>query len=185
MVRVLLASQNSIKLEEVRAIFPDTEVLDIDLHEVQATDVSVVVRHKLEQVAALGLPHPVVVEDTGLALEAWDGLPGALIKWFVGHLGAQRLKEVALGAGGPARATAVSAVGVVHGGECRVWEGRLDGRIVDARGELGGWTPVFEVADTGQTLAEMSFEDRLRYTMRREPLEHAREWLTRRQAAVA
>ncbi|AEW98789.1 non-canonical purine NTP pyrophosphatase [Streptantibioticus cattleyicolor] len=175
--RILLASENPIKLEEVAAVFPGVEPAAVELTEIQSTDVQVVVEHKLDQVAQLDLPAPVLVEDTGLFVESWNGLPGALVKWFVEGMGAQRLKEAALPPGAPAGATAVSAVGIAWRGERQVWTGRTEGRLIDARGGLGGWTPVFEVADTGRTLGEMSFADRMRWTMRRAPLEHARAWL--------
>ncbi|WP_329251643.1 non-canonical purine NTP pyrophosphatase [Streptomyces sp. NBC_01478] len=184
MNKVLLASQNSIKLEEVRSVFPEVDVVRVDLLEVQSVDVRRVVEHKLEQVAALRLPVPVLVEDTGLAVEAWNGLPGALVKWFVDGLGAQGLKD-AFPADGPATAIATSAVGVVFDGERAVWEGHTEGRLVDSRGGLGGWTPVFEVKDTGLTLGEMTFADRMRWTMRREPLLAARDWISKRTATAS
>ncbi|RLU81630.1 non-canonical purine NTP pyrophosphatase [Streptomyces griseocarneus] len=184
MSKVLLASQNAIKLEEVRSVFPEIDVLRTDLLEVQEVDVRRVVEHKLEQVAALCLPVPVIVEDTGLAVEAWNGLPGALVKWFVEGVGAQRLKELFHGPE-PVTAVATSAVGVVFDGEREIWEGHAEGRLVDGRGLLGGWTPVFEVRGTGRTLGEMGFEERMRWTMRREPLLAAREWIAGRQPAAA
>lgn len=156
-------------------------MLDVELPEVQSVDPRAVVLDKVEQVAAMGLPDPVIVEDTGLAIEAWNGLPGALVKWFLGRLGPQGLKDAATAGGGSARATATSAVGVAYEGAWQVWEGRLDGRLVDARGPLGGWTPVFEVGETGLTLGEMDFADRMRHTMRREPLEAALAWLEERR----
>ncbi|AUG78795.1 hypothetical protein CFP65_4028 [Kitasatospora sp. MMS16-BH015] len=180
MSRILLASQNSIKIEETRLVFPEVGTLDLELLEVQHTDPAEVVRHKLAQVRALDLEVPVLVEDTGLAVDAWDGLPGALVKWFVGGLGPARLKELMATPGAPLGATATSAVGLVHRGDCEVWVGHLAGRLVDARGGLGGWTPIFEVGATGQTLGEMSLADRMHHTMRRAPLERARGWLTAR-----
>ncbi|TQF06667.1 non-canonical purine NTP pyrophosphatase [Kitasatospora acidiphila] len=179
MRRVLLASQNSIKFEEVAHIIPGVERLAVELTEVQATDVRVVVEDKLDQVARLGFEEPVIVEDTGLHLEAWNGLPGALVKWFVTDLGVPRFQEI-VAASGNARARATSAVGVIWGRERCSWTGDLDGRIVEGRGDLGGWTPMFEVADTGRTLAELPLADRLLWTMRREPLQHALKWLAER-----
>ncbi|MEU0739297.1 non-canonical purine NTP pyrophosphatase [Streptomyces sp. NPDC006134] len=179
---ILLASGNPIKIEEVGDVFPEVEVLRTDLLEVQSVDVRCVVEHKLAQVAALGLPVPVLVEDTGLAVDGWNGLPGALVRWFVDGLGAQGLKD-AVRCGEPVTATATSAVGVVLDGECAIWEGRTEGRLVDGRGSLGGWTSVFEVRGTGRTLAEMTFEERMRWTMRREPLLAARDWIARRTPA--
>lgn len=184
MNKVLLASRNSIKIEEVRTVFPDIGVLQHELLEIQAVDVRSVVEHKLDQVAALRLPVPVMVEDTGLAVAAWNGLPGALVKWFVDGMGAQRLREAFPGPE-PVTAVATSAVGVVFDGERAIWEGHTEGRLVDSRGQLGGWTPIFEVAGTGRTLGEMDFDTRMRWTMRREPLREARDWISKRMATAS
>ncbi|WP_107069033.1 non-canonical purine NTP pyrophosphatase [Streptomyces sp. 150FB] len=176
MVKVYVASRNPIKLEECLQVFPDAVPFDIELTEIQSPDPEVVVRHKLDQVVGAGLDAPVLVEDTGLAVLHWERLPGALIKWFVEEFSLDRLSEV-LRAEGPDSAVATSAVGVAFRGETRVWCGRTEGRIVPARGDLGGWTPIFEVAGTGRTLGEMSFEERMRHTMRAEPLRLAQAWL--------
>lgn len=175
-MRVLVATRNPIKLEEIRHFLPAVDVVDVDLVEAQALSPAEVVRHKLDQVARLGLSDPVVVEDTGLGLAAWHGLPGALVKWFVDELGAAGI-VASLRDDASRDAVATSAVGVAYAGACRVWEASVAGRIVSPRGALGGWTPVFEVAGTGRTLAEMSLPERLRHTMRREPLLSAAGWL--------
>ena len=59
----------------------------------------------------------------------------------------------------------------------RIWSGQTKGRIVAPRGDLGGWTPIFEVHGSGKTLAEMDLDERMHYTMRAEPLRYAREWI--------
>jgi XTP/dITP diphosphohydrolase len=35
------------------------------------------------------LRRPVLVDDTGLVLNAWNGLPGALIAWFLRSVGVE------------------------------------------------------------------------------------------------
>lgn len=185
MSKVLVASRNAIKLEEIRDVISQAEPVDVELSEVQSTDPRIVVEHKLDQVARMGFTDPVLVEDTGLSVDAWDALPGALVKWFVERLGAQGLKDAAVRGDAPTAATASCAVGIYHAGEREVWEGQVSGHLVDARGPLGGWTPVFEVADTGRTLGEMTFSDRMRWTMRSEPLRSAREWLEKREIHVS
>ncbi len=94
MRRIRFASTNPIKLAEAGEIILGLEALTLDLPEIQSTDPAVVVRHKLASVAALGLEDPVIVEDTGLAIDSWDGLPGALVKWFVERWGAAQLAHI-------------------------------------------------------------------------------------------
>src|SRR5262249_46992839 len=120
-----------------------------------------------------------------------------LIKWFVEELGPARLAGVLSAGAAPAgaagagcagagctgegvAATATSAVGVAFRGRSVVWAGSTRGRIVAARGSLGGWTRVFEVDGTGKPLAEMTLDERMTHTMRAEPFRLARSWLEER-----
>jgi non-canonical purine NTP pyrophosphatase (RdgB/HAM1 family) len=177
MREVRFASANPIKLEEAAAIIPAIAPIELDVPEIQSPDPVVVVRDKLASAAGLATDGPVIVEDTGLAFDAWQGLPGALVKWFVERLGPERLARMCLAEDRAGGAEAVSAIGVVDDGEVRVWTGRVRGRIVPPRGDLGGWTPIFEPDGYGKTLAEMTFAERMAATMRRQPLEQARDWL--------
>ena len=40
---------------------------------------------------------PVLVDDTGLAVHAWNGLPGALVAWFIDTVGPQGILDMATG----------------------------------------------------------------------------------------
>ncbi|WP_097922394.1 non-canonical purine NTP pyrophosphatase [Streptomyces sp. wa1063] len=180
---VRLASRNAIKFDETQGVFPDVSRLSLDLTEIQDTDPRVVVQHKLDQVAALNLDHPVIVEDTALGFHSWNGLPGALIAWFVEKLGPEGIWDL-VAAAEDRRAIAVSAVGIVHHGQQATWHDSTEGLLVAPRGPAAGWTSIFEVARTGQTLAEMSRATRHQVTMRRAPLVKAREWLDQVSATV-
>ena len=57
------------------------ERLDIDLPEPQALDPSAIVEAKAQAAYAM-LARPVLVEDSGLSIDAWGGFPGALVKWL-------------------------------------------------------------------------------------------------------
>nr|WP_245883610.1 non-canonical purine NTP pyrophosphatase [Streptomyces hyaluromycini] len=124
-----------------------------------------------------------LVEDTGLEIDSWSSLPGALVKWFVDGMGAREIARLTDLQGGGSGAAAVSSVGIAYKGEVQVWTDRIKGKIVPPRGELGGWTPIFEVEGSGKTLAEMTFQERMSVTMRRRPLEKANAWLGERLIA--
>jgi inosine/xanthosine triphosphate pyrophosphatase family protein len=177
---VQFATTNRIKFEEAEWVFPGLEQMALELHEVQALDPAAVVEHKLSQIARIGVEEAVLVEDTALIAGGWDGLPGALVRWFVDRWGAQRLRDM-LVRDGDCGAVATSAVGCYLDGEAEVWCGSLSGRLVDSRGTLGGWTSVFEVPEVGRTLGEMDLAERMRWTMRGEPLRAAKRWLGERE----
>src|ERR1019366_4324531 len=65
------------------AVFLGREVAvkDVEVPEIQSLDFAEVVRAKAI-VAAGALGVPVLVEDSGLAVEAWGGFPGPLTKWI-------------------------------------------------------------------------------------------------------
>ena len=85
--RLLVVSSNDGKVREIEAMLGSpVERVDLDIPEIQALDVEAVVRQKA-LVAYERVGRAVVVEDTGLALDALGGLPGALVRWFLETLG--------------------------------------------------------------------------------------------------
>ena len=60
--------------------------LELDLQEIQTTDLNELVKFKLRQ-AYEHVQAPVIVEDTSLYFEAWNYLPGPLVKFFLKNIG--------------------------------------------------------------------------------------------------
>ena len=85
----ITSSEN--KLVEVeRLLGQQLTRANIPLDEIQDIALETVVIHKAQQAYA-HVQRPVLVEDTGLTFTAWNGLPGALIKWFLSALGTDGL----------------------------------------------------------------------------------------------
>ena len=102
-------------------------------------------------------PRPVLVEDSGLVFGAWNGLPGALTKWFLAAVGNEGLLRMLL-AEGDRSARAVCAVAVADPrGSVEVFLGEVEGEIADApRGAGGfGWDPIFVPEWSSETYAEL------------------------------
>lgn len=136
---------------ELRAESPEVlEIQDLDLREVAAEKAR-------EARRALGSPEaPVLVEDSGLVVEAWKGLPGAFTKWFmttVGNEGICGMLRNEL----PRSARAVCIVAIAHDGEVEVFPGEVPGSLAEApRGEGGfGWDAIFVPEGGSRTYAEM------------------------------
>jgi len=137
------------------------------LEEIQAIELEPVVHHKARQAfAALG--RPVLVEDTGLAFAAWNGLPGALIKWFLTSLGAVGICRL-LRHETNREATATTAFAYYDGVTMRVFSGAVRGMIPEApRGSFGfGWDVIFQPLASVRTFAEMTPEEKDQFSMRR------------------
>jgi non-canonical purine NTP pyrophosphatase (RdgB/HAM1 family) len=163
------------KLAEVERILGRRLVrTSLPLEEIQAIDVEAVVQHKARQAYAR-LGRPVLVEDTGLTFAAWNGLPGALIKWFLAALGPQGICKLLRDETNRA-ATATTLFGYDNGGECRVFAGTVSGVIPEApRGTNGfGWDAIFQPLGSERTFAEMTLEEKDRFSMRRLALEQLR-----------
>ena len=130
-----------------------------DIPEIQSLDIAEVAAAKaLAARAALAEPlRPVVVEDSGLVVEAWNGLPGALTKWFLAGVGVEGLLCMLQ----PERDRAARAVCVVavadEDGSVRTFTGEVRGSVTDEeRGEDGfGWDPIFIPEGQKLTYAEM------------------------------
>jgi non-canonical purine NTP pyrophosphatase (RdgB/HAM1 family) len=173
-----IATSNPNKLREIRALLGQPiEQVEIDLAEVQAVDVEVVIEQKARQAFRL-LGRPVLVEDTGLAIQAWNGLPGALVRWFlktVGPDGICRMLE-----GFPDRsATAKTCLGLFDGTSARIFAGQVEGKIAPhPRGERGfGWDAIFIPDGSRQTFAEMSAAEKGAISMRMKAVEQLKAYL--------
>jgi XTP/dITP diphosphohydrolase len=138
-----------------------------ELTEVQSLDVTVVAKRKAADAFAQ-LRVPVLVDDTGLAVEAWNGLPGALITWFLATVGTPGILDMASGLANR-RATALTALGYADAGGVRVFRGAVPGQLAtEARGSRGfGYDAIF-VPDGGtRTFAEMTSAEKNAVSHRR------------------
>jgi XTP/dITP diphosphohydrolase len=176
MADLLLVTGNAGTVREVEAIVGrPVRQLALDLPEIQALDVAEVAREK-----ALTAWHeagqPVVVEDTGLYIDALGGLPGALVKWFLQAIGPRGICRLVPEFAVPT-ATARTAVALCDGGRVEVFTGETRGVIVEEPvGEGGfGWDAIFRPDGSPRTFAEMDSAERAVYSMRRMAFERLRD----------
>ncbi len=183
MVRAVFVTTNEHKRREVEGILGlelgRAALGPQDVPEVQALDFAEVAASKARSAyEALGEPsYPVLVEDSGLVIGAWNGLPGALTKWFISSVGNEGLLRMLCG--GDRRARAVCAVAVAdRGGEVRVFRGEVEGALApEPRGEGGfGWDPIFVPEGRGLTYAQMG-EAKNEESHRARAFRQVRGWL--------
>ncbi len=86
---------NSNKVREAGEILniPLEQVEVKGLFEMQTQNLDELVRHKCQQ-AYQALKSPVLVEDSGLKFNAWNGLPGTLVKWFETTVGCEGMLKM-------------------------------------------------------------------------------------------
>ncbi len=171
-VMVTLISTNTHKVREYERLLGATLAsASPPLDEIQSIDPLPVVEHKA-RLAYAALNRPVLVEDTGLAFVAWNGLPGALIKWFLSSLGPEGLCRM-MRAEANRAATATTLLGYCDGASVRTFAGTVQGSIpAQPRGTRGfGWDAIFQPEASVRTFAEMSATEKDRFSMRRKALE--------------
>lgn len=162
MQNITFITGNEGKLREARAILADFNVVskNIDLPEIQEVDAQAVIAAKLQGAYTLH-KGAYIVEDTSLYVNALNGLPGPLIKWFLQSLGNDGLAEL-VHKYEDHSAYASSVIGyITETGETHFFEGRVDGQIVLPQGESDfGWDPIFMPHNKEKTFAQMNAEEK-------------------------
>ncbi len=168
---------NPNKVREAGEILQLTlEPFQVDgLFEIQSPDLDEVVRHKARQ-AYSALQCPVMVEDSGLLFHAWNGLPGALVKWFEETVGCQGMLQMVNGFD-DWRATAVCCFAVYDGQNMKIARGEADGTLADSiRGGNGfGWDVIFIPEGYDQTYGEMSSKEKNAISHRKRALDELKQ----------
>ena len=181
--RAIFVTTNEHKRREVQQILGVAlEGADLDLPEIQAIDPAEVAAEKARAARkALGdTDLPVLVEDSGLMVDAWGGFPGALTKWVMQSVGNEGLLRM-LDSGEDRSARAVCVVALAEAdGRVRMFRGEVGGTVAESpRGEGGfGYDPVFVPEWSSMTYAEMG-DGKNTDSHRARAFRAVKEWLER------
>lgn len=129
---------------------------DVEIEEIQGS-IDEVTIHKAKA-AANQIKGPVLVEDTCLAFNGLNDLPGPYIKWFLKGVGLRGLVDM-LYKFEDKSAKAICTFGYCEGPgkEVKLFQGITLGLIVESRGHQNfGWDSIFEPQGFNQTYAEMN-----------------------------
>ncbi len=175
MIHFITGSKN--KLEEIQAIVPGIEQLEMDLPEIQEIDPHKIIKAKLEAAFAHS-GGEFLVEDTSLYMEAMNGLPGPLIKWFLQAIGNEGLVNLGDKLGNN-KAVAKTLIGYAKSrDDIHYFEGVVEGSLVTSRVSSGyGWDLIFLPYGHEKTFAEMSQEEKNTISMRGRAAEKLRVFL--------
>jgi XTP/dITP diphosphohydrolase len=172
---------NEGKVAEAREyLADDVEQVEYDYAELQSDSLEEIVAHGAhEAYAELGSEKPVLVDDTGLFVDALGGFPGPYSAYVEDTVGVERLWRLASEeTNRRARFQTVMAYADADGTE--TFEGSVAGTLVAPRGEGGfGYDPIFEY--NGQTMAEMSTEEKNAISHRGRALAAFADWYAERQ----
>jgi len=180
-VKVYFVTSNKNKFREFKRILgKDLKIelrqVKLALDEIQAIKVREVVKHKAKE-AFKKLKKPVIVEDTGLYFDEWNGLPGALAKWFDRAIGYRNLCSLLRK---NRKATAETVIGFFDGKNYREFKGRVRGRISKKpQGTTNfGWDIIFIPEGYKETFAAMG-EKKHEISMRKIAVEKLKRFLKR------
>lgn len=177
-MKIYFVTGNKNKLKEARAIMPEIEGLDLDLTEIQELDAKKILEAKLEEAKKYKPKRNLMVEDLSLEVEGMNGLPGPLIKWFLKSVGREGVVKMAKNFGNQKAKARVTLGFADTNGENKFFEGIVEGKIVEPRGESDfGWDPIFVPNGFDKTFAEMGMEEKNKISHRKIALEKLKEYL--------
>jgi XTP/dITP diphosphohydrolase len=181
MRRIYFATSNKNKFNEASRILEkygyELVLFSFEKKELQSTDLGEIALQSA-LIAYTYVNAPVVVEDSGLFIKALNGFPGPFSSYVyktIGVKGVLKLMESVT----DRSAYFEAAVAIVMPPFERVFKGSVYGRIADSpRGTGGfGFDPIFIPENEDKTFAEMSVEEKNKYSHRARAFEKLGIWL--------
>ncbi|MCU4753315.1 RdgB/HAM1 family non-canonical purine NTP pyrophosphatase [Halobacteria archaeon AArc-curdl1] len=182
---------NEGKVEEAREYLEGlatVEQVGYDYTEIQHDDLAAIARRGArESYDAIAAEDQeidgVLVDDTGLFVDALDGFPGPYSAYVEGTVGVERVWELA-SAEENRRAHFRTVLAYADENGVEIFEGSVAGTLVEPRGEGGfGYDPIF--AYNGQTLAEMTAAEKNAISHRGRALAAFADWYAERTEETA
>lgn len=183
--RIHVATSNRHKIEELNAVLTGcgyrAEPAPAPKVEIQGDDVAAIAVYAAASAYSV-LGRPVLVEDAGLYVDALSGFPGPYSSYVFKTIGVAGLLRLLEGID-ERRAVFRSALAYAGPWGVELFTGEVEGAIADRpRGGLGfGFDPVFVPRGDTRTFAEMSLEEKSRYSHRARAARKLCEWLRRHE----
>lgn len=167
MKELLIATGNPGKVSELEDIlnYP-LQIAVVDIDEVQSMDLKYVSRKKTE--AAFKLTNaPVITDDVGVFIEAWNGFPGPFVKYVYTVMTINKLLK-SLRNEQNRNVIVRCAVGYHDGVQIHTFMGEVKGKIaLEAKGSNGwGFDPIIIPDGENETFAQMENEKKNRISHR-------------------
>ena len=164
-------TSNNDKLREFEDILDfKLKCSSLNIKEIQSLDIVDVAKHKASE-AYNHINEPVLVEDTGLFVDIWNGFPGVFIKWFYLSVGSDGIWKM-LEKFNNKKASAVTVVCLFDGVNFIIGKGEIRGVLTAPLGDNGfGWDDIFLPDGSDRTFAQMSLKQKKDFSMRRLALE--------------
>lgn len=151
--------------------------------EIQSLDINEIIKSKLnESKKVINDPNCfIIVEDTGLYLNALNGFPGPLIKFLLKSVGNEGIFHICEKLNNY-KAEAITSFGLYDSNtnDISFFSANIDGLITSPKGNFGfGWDQIFIPNGSDKTFAEMeAIEEKNIFSMRFKALKKLLERLT-------
>ena len=181
MRRIYFATSNKNKFNEASRILEkygyELVLFSFEKKELQSTDLGEIALQSA-LIAYTYVNAPVVVEDSGLFIKALNGFPGPFSSYVYRTIGVRGVLKLMEGVTDRS-AYFEAAVAIVMPPFERVFKGSVYGRIADSPQGTGGFgfDPIFIPENEDKTFAEMSVEEKNRYSHRARAFEKLGIWL--------
>jgi XTP/dITP diphosphohydrolase len=180
---IFFATGNVHKFNEARSVLSKQGIavgmLRVKAVEIQSEDLTRIAEESARD--AFSRCHlPIIVEDAGLFVEALNGFPGPYAAYAYKTLGnAGLLKQMEKVKNRQAKFQ--SAIAYFDGEEQRLFQGEAQGEISSAERKKNaktafGFDPVFQPLGSKKTFAEMTIEEKNRFSHRAEAIRKFAEW---------
>lgn len=183
MASIIFVTGNKNKVREAELILKPFNInissVDLNIDEVQADDVEYIAKRAAEDSYKI-LRAPLIVEDSGLYINALNGFPGPYSSYVYKTLGVQGILKLMAGI---ERRDAMFKAVVAYADESvvKIFTGLSTGWIsLEARGGGWGFDPIFIPEGSTKTFGEMSVEEKNFFSHRGKALMNFAKWFSNR-----
>lgn len=181
MASIIFVTGNKNKIHEAELILKPFNIsisgVDLSIDEVQADDVEYIAKRAAEDAYKI-LQTSLIVEDSGLYIDALNGFPGPYSSYVYKTLGIQGILKLMADIK-RRNATFKAAVAYTDGSTIKIFTGLSKGWIsLEARGEGWGFDPIFVPEGSIKTFGEMSVDEKNFFSHRGKALMNFAKWFS-------
>ncbi len=184
-MEVYFATSNENKFNEACKILGmNLRQAKLNIPEIQSVSAAEVAEDKARKAYSI-LKDTVIVEDTALHIEAWNGFPGVMIKFMLERLGNGGICK-ALTEFNSRKAYAETCVAFFDGKNMYVFSGKTSGKIsgMPKGPDIFGWDRIFIPKGYSLTFAEIGKEKKNKISHRSKAFLKLKKFLNRKYTNI-
>lgn len=167
MKNLYIAIEDKDKISEIKYVFPNIKKLRLSIPEIQENSAEKIIKNKISEISKKFEGLEIIVENTSLYLDALNGLPGPLMRWFLEKNSPNQIYNICEKIGAyNAKAKTIIGYKDRHG-QTYFFDGELSGMIIKPRIETDlEWESIFRPCGYNKTLKEVEKKEKREISMR-------------------